>query len=119
MKKIWNAILFIVGIILGGIVVYNGKKMSGSKPGKIPEGSDPFTPAAGKDDVIEVKTDRGLQSVKLPKGVKAENVKSVKYEEGAKKSVVETKHVPKDRRNVSPIADSALGRIRGKLRSSD
>ena len=110
-KKILYTVSIILGVLFGGVVLYKGKFMSASQKGKPPKGSDEFKTES--DDVISVKSGDSWKSVKLPKGVKAEDVRSVKYEDGSKKSTVEVIHNQKNRRGNSPVDNSAHSRLHG------
>ena len=98
-SKNWLKILasVVVVVVIGRVIAKIGK----------PERPMNFRPKSGADDVIQIENSKGIWiDIKVPDGHKAKDVRAAGLSE-EQKWVMEVRHETVDRRNTSPINDSA------------
>jgi hypothetical protein len=110
-KKIIKWIIWGIGIIIAVIL---GKKLADLKLFDRNDGKKHWSKIPGKEDEIMMETEPGTwEAVKLPSGVKADDVKNAGVSKTDGKIKVEVKHEVTDRRGVDDVIDnSAYNRLR-------
>jgi hypothetical protein len=109
-KKIIKWIAWGIGIIIAVIL---GKKLADLKLFDRNDEKKHWSMIPGKEDEIMMETEPGTwEAVKLPKDVKADDIKSAGISKTDGKIKVEIKHETTDRRNVTDVSGSAYDELR-------
>jgi len=111
--EIFKSLKWIALALLAAFAAYKIGMFLLAKKGRVDKPKR-FVPVPGDDSKILVRDDEKKEWVKvaLPSGVKSKDVKAAGFAEGDKTMRVEVIHEKVDRRNSTPIDDSAADRLR-------